>query len=64
MSADLIQPDPLLTLDEVASLARITKPLVTKYLRDESCPLREIRVGRYIRIPSSSYQAWIAWLAA
>ena len=64
MTADLDTPDVLLTLDEVAALARITKPLVTKYLRDDACPLREVRVGRYIRVPRSSYAAWVEWLAA
>ena len=59
-----VKPDELLTLDEVAALARITKPLVTSYLRDDACPLREVRVGRYIRVPRSSYDKWIAWLAA
>lgn len=58
------KPDELLTLEEVATLARITKPRVTAYLRDQSCPLREVRLGRDIRIPRSSYDQWIDWLSA
>lgn len=58
------KPDELLTLEEVATLARITKPRVTAYLRDKSCPLREVRLGRDIRVLRSSYDKWIAWLAA
>jgi predicted DNA-binding transcriptional regulator AlpA len=59
-----VKPDELLTLDEVAALARITKPLAMKYLNDKACPLRKVLVGRYIRVPRSSYDAWLAWLAA
>jgi len=58
------KPDELLTLDEVAALTRVSKPRITSYMRDESCPLREVRLGRDIRIPRSSYDKWIAWLAA
>ena len=54
--------DVLLTLDEVADALHITKPLVMKYLRDDACPLREIRLGRYIRVPRSSYDATLRWL--
>lgn len=57
-------PDELLTLDEVAALARVSKQAITAAMRDEATPLKEVRVGRYIRIPRSSYRAWIEWLAA
>ena len=57
------QPDELLTLGEVAALARVTEARITSYMRDESCPLREVRLGRDIRIPRSSYDAWLRLLA-
>ena len=64
MTTPVSEMDVLLTLDEVAAALRATKPLVMKYLHDEACPLREVRLGRYIRIPRSSYDALLDWLAA
>lgn len=57
-------PDQLLTVDEVAALSRIAPAQIRKFAKDESTPLREVRVGRYVRIPRSSYDAWVRWLAA
>ena len=53
------KPDELLTLSEVAALTRLTEAAIRKYLRDDSCPLLEVRAGRYIRITRSSYDAWV-----
>lgn len=57
-------PVELLTLAEVAALARVTPARITQYMRDVNCPLREVRLGRDIRIPRSSYDEWVRWLAA
>jgi predicted DNA-binding transcriptional regulator AlpA len=56
------QPDQLLTVDEVAALARTSKPSIVKFAKDKACPLQIVKLGRYDRVPLSSYQAWLAWL--
>ena len=62
MSAELLQPEPLLTVDEVAALARTSKPNIVKFAHDDACPLQIVKLGRYDRVPLSSYRAWLEWL--
>jgi len=64
MSAELLEAEPLLTVDEVAALTRMTKPAIVKFAKDKACPLQILKLGRFDRVPLSSYQAWLAWLAA
>lgn len=56
--------DELLTLREVAALMRITEVQAKAIVRDTSNPLREVRVGRYIRVTRSSYDAFVKGLAS
>lgn len=55
-------PEELLPLSEVAALMRVTEAQVTRLIHAQANPLRAVRVGRYIRIPRSSYDAYVAWL--
>ena len=57
-------PDELLTVEQVASLANLSPANVRAIAKDASTPMREVRVGRYVRIPRSSYAAWVEWLLA
>lgn len=54
--------DELLTVEQVAALANLHPANVRAIAKDTSTPLREVRVGRYVRIPRSSYTAWVEWL--
>jgi predicted DNA-binding transcriptional regulator AlpA len=64
MSAELLEAEPLLTVDEVAALTRMTKPAIVKFAHDDACPLQIVKLGRFDRVPLSSYRAWLDWLAA
>lgn len=64
MSEPSREPDALLTIPEVSALLRVSPDKVRALIADNACPLRAVKLGRYVRVPRSSYDALMGWLAA
>lgn len=58
------EPETFLTIPQVAELLNLTEVRVRALVKDSSNPLVEARVGRYVRVPRSSYDAFVASLTA
>jgi hypothetical protein len=54
----LVPPSELLSLEQVALLLQVTRPVVTGLIRDEGLPY--VVVDGYKRVPVKSYRWWLA----